>query len=84
MEIGVHILFTPAAKAVQRGPTFQASPQHRQLLWNVQVGDTVRTPPCSEAFLVIARQWTMEPEVMRLDVILDLLEDPKPSLVMQE
>lgn len=82
MEAGVRILFTPAAKAVQRAPTFQLPPDLRQLLFQLQVGDIVDTPPCTEAFVVTSRQWTIKEDLVELAVILDLLQEREPlSLV---
>lgn len=81
MESGVRILFTPAAKAVQRVPTFQGAPGLLQQAWQIQVGDIVHTPPCTEPFVVISRQWTLASDSLSLDVILDLLQEPTLSSV---
>jgi len=79
MTLNVRIAFTPAAKAVQRQPTFQVSQPLQQLLPQLQEGDTVHTPPCTELFVVAERRWRIEANSMESLVILDLGPQP-PSL----
>ncbi len=78
--LDIDIVFTPAAKAVERGQSFQLTPPLRPYLLSVHQWDMVNIPPCSTPFVVASRQWTLSRNAARLVILLDLVVDSRPGL----
>lgn len=75
MEQNTSITFLPRAHAVLGETRVTMTPNHR-LKNFAQLGDVVQLAGCRATFVVVQRRWTVASASERLEILLDLADEP--------